>query len=84
MTSVDDSNGGLDLRVKEDSDFLYSIDSSQMVKILCLSQDHCEHDLFLTFECNMRNNFDTRPIREWLNINAWKNNYPNFCACSPF
>ena len=32
----------------------------------------------------MRNNFGTRPIGQWLDINAWNKNYPKFHACSPF
>ena len=66
MTAADDSVGGLDLRGKEDSDFLHSIDSRQMVKNLCSSQEYYEWDVFLTFTCNMRKHFGTRPIREWL------------------
>ena len=78
MTSEDDSNGRLDLRRKEDSDFLHSIDSRRMVKMLFSSQEHYEYNLFLTFAYDMRKHFGTRPIREWLDINSWKKNHPKF------
>ena len=64
MTAADDSVGGLDLRGKEDSNFLHLIDSRHMVKNLCSSQEWFQWDIFLTFTCNMRKYFGTKPIRE--------------------
>ena len=78
MTAVDDSVGGLDLRGKEDSNFLHSIDSRQMVKNLCSSQEYFPWDFFLTFTCNMRQHFGTKPIREWLDSDEWKEHYPRW------
>ena len=66
VTSSNTSAGGLDLRCKDDSNFLHSIDSRQMVKILCSSQEYFQWDISLTFTCNMRKYFGTKPIREWI------------------
>ena len=54
MTSSNTTAGGLDLRCKDDSIFLHSIDSCQMVKNLCASQEYYQWDIFLTFTCNTR------------------------------
>ena len=45
---------GLYLRCKDDSNFLCYIDSSQMVKSLCASQEYFQWDVFPTFTCNTR------------------------------
>ena len=66
MTAAADAVGGLDLRAKDDSNFLHSVDSRQMVKNLCSSQKCFPFDLLLTFTCNMRKHFGTKPIRLWL------------------
>ena len=60
----DDSVGGLDLRGKDDSNFLHSIDSRQIVKNLYSFQEFSQWDIFLTFTCNMRKYFGTKPICE--------------------
>ena len=83
MTSANDAVGGLDLRRKEDSNFLHSIDSRQMVKNLCASQEFFPWDIFLTFTCNMRKHFGTRPIREWLDNDEWKQYYPKWEIIAP-
>ena len=71
--------GSLDLRGKDDSSFLHSIDSRQMVKNLCASQEYFQWDIFLTFTCNMRKHFGTKPIREWLDrIDEWTKHYPDW------
>ena len=64
MISVDDLDRGLELHRKEDSDFLHSINSYQIVKNLCLSQEYYEWDMFLKFTCNMRKYFSARLIHE--------------------
>ena len=64
MTASDDAIGSLDLRSRDDSEFLYSIDSRQIVKNLCESQEYYPWDIFLTFTCNMRKHFGTRVIKE--------------------
>lgn len=78
MTTADDGLGGLDLRAKEDSNFLHSVDSRQMVKNLCSSIEYFEWDVFLTFTCNMRKHFGTRPIREWLDSKEWVKGFPRW------
>ena len=78
MTAAKDSVGELELRGKEDSSFLHLIDSHQMVKNLCASQEYFPWDVFLTFTCNMRKHFGTKPIREWLDQDDWKSNYPKW------
>ena len=71
MYSSNTSVGGLDLRCKDDSNFIYSVDSRQMVRNLCASQEYFQWDIFLTFTCNMRKHFCTKPICEWLDYNEW-------------
>lgn len=83
MTAASDSVGGFDLRGKEDSSFLNSIDSRKIVLNLCASQEYFVWDFFLTFTCNMRKHFGTKPIREWLDGNSWEKYYPNFDKLPP-
>ena len=54
MNSSNTPANSLSLRCKGDSNFLHSIDSHQMVKILCSSQEYLQQDLFLTFTCILR------------------------------
>ena len=69
MTSSNTAAGGLNLRRKGDSNLIHSIDSHQMVKKLCASQEYFQWDIFLTFNCNTRKHFGKKPIREWLDDN---------------
>ena len=80
MTSSNTAASGLDLRYKDDSIFIHSIDSSQMVKHLCASQDYFQWYIFLPFTCNTRKKFGTKQIREWLDDNKWKIHFPNWDA----
>ena len=84
MTAANDSVEDLDLRGKDESNFLHSIDSRQMVKNLCTSQEYFEWDVFLTFTCNMRKHFGTKPIREWLDKDEWIYLYPYWDSYSIF
>ena len=54
ITLSNTADGGLDLRCKDDSIFFHSIDSRQMLKTLCASQEYFQWDILLTFTCNMR------------------------------
>ena len=78
MSSSNTAAGGLDLRRKDDLNFLHSIDSRHMVKILCAPQEYFQWDIFLTFTCNMRKHVGTKPIREWLDDKKWTMNFPNW------
>ena len=64
MTSLNTEAGGLDLRCKDDSNFLYSINQLQTVKSLCASQEYFQWDILLTINFNMINMFGTKPISE--------------------
>ena len=66
MTSSNTAASGLDLLCEGDSNFLHSVDSRQMVKKLCASQEDFQWDIFLIFTCDMREKIGTKPIREWL------------------
>ena len=56
-----------------------------MVKNLCSSQEFFEWDVFLTFTCNMRKHFGTKPIREWLDSDdEWTESYPYWDSYSRF
>ena len=69
VTSSNTEAGGLDLRCKDDSNFLCSVDSHQMGEILCASQEYFQWDIYLKFNCNTRKKIATKPIREWLDDN---------------
>ena len=84
MTSSNTAAGGLDLRCKNYSIFFHSIDSRQMVKNLCASQEYFQWNIFLTFICNMRKVFGEKLIREWLDDNEWTMNFPNWDTYSFF
>lgn len=70
--------GGLGLRGKGDSALLESIDSKAMVRNLCASQKWHPMDFFLTFTCNMKKHFGTKPIKEWLDSEDWKKFFPGY------
>ena len=80
MTSSNTAAGGLNLRCKDDSKFLHSIDSHQVVKNVCTSQEYFQWDIFLTFTCNIRKHFGTKPIREWLDDNEFTMHFPTWDA----
>ena len=78
LTTADDKYGGLGLRGKGDSALLDSIDSKQMVKNLCSSQQYHSWDWFLTFTCNQKKHFGTAPIKNWLDDKEWTKHYPDY------
>ena len=84
MTSSNTADGGLDLRYKDDSNFLHSIDIHQMVNILCAYQEYFQWDTLIAITCNTRKHFDKKPIREWLDENKQKMHFPNWCTYSFF
>ena len=56
VNSPNTATGCLDLRRKDYSNFLHSIDSRNMVKILCASQEYFHWDVLITFNCSLKNN----------------------------
>eukprot|EP00957_Ditylum_brightwellii_P068020 5164356-Ditylum_brightwellii.AAC.1 len=67
LTASEDQTGGLDVRGKsDDSVLLELIDSKQMIKNLCTSQEHHKMDFFLMFTCNQMKYFGTQKLREWI------------------
>ena len=64
--TVDDKKDGLALRSRGDSAMLESFDSKKMVRNLCASQRYHVMTHFLTFTCNMRKHFGTKPIKLWI------------------
>ena len=86
MTSSNTAASGLDLRCRYDSNLFYSIDSCQMFKVVCASQEYFQWDIFLTFTYNMRYFFGTKPICEWIYDNKWTIYFTNgdtyFSFCS--
>ena len=84
MTSSNTAANGLDLLSKDDSNFLHSIESRQMVKILCAPLEYFQWDIMTKFTCNMRESFGTKPIREWRDDIVWKINFPNWGTYSFF
>ena len=77
MTSSNTSAGGLDLRCKDDYNFLRSIDNGQMVKNVCASQEYFQWDIFLTFTGNMRK-IGKKRFCELLDDNEWTMYFPNW------
>ena len=84
ITSSKTAAGGLDLHCKYDSNFLHSIDSRHVVKLLCASQEYFQWYIFLVFTCNMRKKIGTKPISEWLDDNEWTMYFPHWDAYSFF
>ena len=84
MTSSNTAACGLDLRCKDDSNRFHSIDSSQMVENLYASKEYFQWYIFLTFTCNIRKCFSTKPIREWIDDGEWTMYFPNWDTYSFF
>ena len=56
LTVVEDELGGLEVRQKNDSALLGSVDSKQVVCSLCASQKYHHLDFFITLTCNQKKN----------------------------
>jgi predicted GIY-YIG superfamily endonuclease len=78
LTVGDDKKGGLGLRGKGDCGLLESFDSKAMVRNLCASQLYHNMDFFLTFTCNMKKHFGTKPIKDWLDSHDWEKKFLDF------
>ena len=64
LTASKDESSGLNLRGgSNESPLLDSVDSKQMIKNLMSSQKYLPFNFFLTFTCNMRQHFGTKPIK---------------------
>ena len=74
----EDDKGGLGLRGKNDSNIHESIDSKQMVRNLCAAQKYIQSDFFVTYTCNQKKHFGTKPIKEWLDSEEWIHEYKDF------
>ena len=84
LTASRNEYSGLSLRGGSDeSPLLDSIDSKQMIKNSMASQKYHPFDFFLTFTCNMKKHFGTKPIKEWIDGDEWKSNFPNFDNLTP-
>ena len=72
LTASKEESGGLTLRgVNKESALLDSIDSKQVIKNLMASQKYYPFDLFLSFTCNQKQHFGTKPIKECIDGTAW-------------
>ena len=69
---------GLSVRGKNDSSLLESIDSNQMVRNLTAAQKYYMMDYFVTFTCNQKKHFGTKPIKTWIDGDEWKQYYPGY------
>ena len=49
-----------------------------MIKNLMASQKYFPMDYFVTYTCNMKKHFGTKPIKDWIDDNKWQENYPNY------
>ena len=78
LTVGDDRSGGLCVRGQKDHSLLASVDNKQMVRNLCFSGKYIPWTHFLTFTCNQKNHFGTKPIKNWIDSEDWKSHYPNF------
>ena len=79
LTASNDESGGLSLRGgNKESPLLDSIDSKQMIKNLMASQRYFPFDFFLSFTCNMKLHFGTKPIKEWIDGIEWCKNFHAF------
>ena len=72
-------SSGLNIRGgNDDSPLLDSIDSKQMIKNLMSSQKYHLFDFFVTYTCNMKKHFGTKPIKEWIDDDKWTKHFPNY------
>ena len=79
LTASKDESSGLNLRGGGDeSALLDGVDSKQMIKNLMASQKYFPMDYFVTYTCNMKKQFGTKPIKDWIDDNKWQENYPNY------
>ena len=79
LTASQDESSGLNLRGGgNESPLLDAVDSKQMIKNLMSSQKYHPFDMFLTFTCNMKEHFGTKPIKQWIDGDAWKHNFPDY------
>ena len=79
LTASQDKKGNLQLRGgNQSSPLLDSVDSKQVIKELMSSQKYVPFTHFLTFTCNMKRHFGTKPIKEWIDSDNWKKKYPGY------
>lgn len=78
LRAASDNVGGLEQRGINDSEMNNAVDSRQQVLNLCASLGYFEWDFFLTFTCNQKKHFGTSIIKEWIDSNNWKDEYPDY------
>ena len=81
LTAGSDTLGGLGVRGGNDSAgsaLLGSIDSNQMVKNLCASQQLHPSSFFCTFTCAQARHFGTKILKEWIDGDTWKKDFPEY------
>ena len=78
LTVDANKNGELGLRGTGDSSMLELFDSKSMVRNLCASQQHHTMTHFLTFTCNAKKHFGTKPIKLCIDSGEWKNSIRSF------
>ena len=66
LTVAEDELGGLEVRQKNDSALLGSVNSKQVVRNLCASQKYHHMDFFITLTCNQKKHFGVAPIKNWI------------------
>ena len=71
LTASSDESSDLGVRGKNDSALLESIDSRKMVRNLSAAQTYMENDFFVTYTCNQKEYFGTKPIKDWIDSNGW-------------
>ena len=83
LTASSDESSGLAVRGKNDSALLESIDSRKMVRNLSAAQKYMENDFFVTYTCNQKEYFGTKPIKEYIDYNEWQDHYYCFKDLTP-
>ena len=81
LTAGSDTLGGLGVRGGNDSNraaLLGSIDSNQMVKNLCASQQSHPSSFFCTFTCAQARHFGTKIIKLWIDGDDWKSKFEGY------
>jgi hypothetical protein len=83
LTASSDESSGLAVRGKNDSALLESIDSKKMVRNLSTAQKYMKNDFFVTYTCNQKEHFGTKPIKDWIDSNEWQDHYSSFKDLTP-
>ena len=79
LTASQDESSGINLMGRSnESHLLDAVDSKKTINNLMSSYKYHGFGMFVTFTCNNKKHFGTKPMKEWIDGNAWKHNCPYY------